>query len=254
MLMSVLAFRYVLFAVPNLVPIDIPPLTSWTNSLQMNFVAGLRPGVKVSCWETRVKDFKVYTKSRFLSPKKPNFPQTGEHPVVGVSWHEAKAFCQWLTERERRRGVIPKSAFYRLPRDQEWTSFLGLLKESEGLPRELDEKYDGLHVWGETWPPREGVGNFGPDLGVDSFSETAPVGSFAPTATGLYDIGGNVWEWCEDWYGENQIYRVLRGGSWRTETYRNHLATERHAHLPKAQVDCYGFRCVLEDLAITGEE
>ena len=239
---------------PELEPIEIPPLSSWTNSLEMEFVVGLKPGVKFACWETRVKDYEAFTKSRYLPLKKANFPQTGEHPVVEVSWYEAKEFCQWLTERERRRGVIPESAFYRLPSDQEWTSFIGFLRESEGLPRDLDEKLDGVYIWGEDWPPRYGVGNFGPDLEVDSFVETAPVGSFVPTPVGLYDVGGNVWEWCEDWYDENQVYRVLRGASWRTETYRNHLATERHAHFPRAQVDCYGFRCVLEDLAITDGE
>ncbi len=251
MLAGLLLLNRSLDALPHLDPIEIPPLTSWTNSLEMSFVVGLKAGVKFACWETRVKDYEAYTKSRFLPKKTAGFAQTGEHPVVGVSWQEAKEFCQWLTERERRRGVIPRSAFYRLPTDQEWTSFLGIIEEADGSPRELDEQHDGVHLWGGQWPPKKGVGNYGPDLGVDSFPETAPVGSFEPTPVGLYDVGGNVWEWCEDWYDENQVFRVLRGASWRTETYRNHLATERHAHLPDAQVDCYGFRCVLEDLALS---
>lgn len=227
---------------------EIPSLSSWTNSLKMEFVVGLLPGLKVCVWETRVKDFRQYTKSRYLLAKKAPFEQTDEHPVVAVSWEEAKAFCLWLTERERRRGVIPETASYRLPKDREWTLFMGRFREPEELPRVLDENANGGYVWGIEWPVPIGVGNFGPDGKVDSFSFTSPVGSFLANEVGLFDVAGNVWEWCEDWYDVNQIYRVLRGSSWRSETYRNNLATERHAHFPKAMVSCYGFRCVLVDL------
>ena len=225
----------------------IPALSSWTNSLKMEFVVGLAPGLKVCVWETRVRDFHEYTKSKYLPKKEAEFEQTDDHPVVAVSWLEAKAFCLWLTERERRRGVIPSSAAYRLPTDREWTWFMGRFSEPRALPRQLDEDANGGYVWGLEWPPPKNVGNFGADMEVDSFVFTSPVGSFSASPVGLFDVAGNVWEWCEDWYADNQIYRVLRGGSWRVETYRNNLATERHAHLPRAMVDCYGFRCVLVD-------
>jgi formylglycine-generating enzyme required for sulfatase activity len=226
----------------------IPTFSSWTNSLKMEFVVGLAPGLKVCVWETRVRDFREYTKSKYLPKKESEFEQTDDHPVVSVSWNEAKAFCLWLTERERRYGLIPSSASYRLPTDREWTWFMGRFTEPKALPRDLDENANGGYVWGLEWPPSKNVGNFGVDMDVDSFEFTSPVGSFAASPVGLFDVAGNAWEWCEDWYSNNQIYRVLRGGSWRGETYRNNLATERHAHLPRATVDCYGFRCVLVDL------
>ena len=235
----------------SLKPFEIPSLSSWTNSLGMVFVVGVKPGVKISCWETRVSDFKHFAKATYKTLKNPEFPQTEDHPMVAVSWHEAKAFCLWLTERERRWGHITSTSEYRLPTDREWTLFLGRFSEPEALPRALDENLDGAFLWGGEWPAPYGVGNLGPDMAVDTFEFTAPVGSFPANALGLYDVTGNVWEWCEDWYDDNKVYRVLRGGSWRVETFRNNLATERHAHLPKTTVSCYGFRCVLVDVAIT---
>jgi formylglycine-generating enzyme required for sulfatase activity len=235
-------------AEPDLQTFVIPTLSSWTNSLKMEFVVGLAPGLKVCVWETRVRDFREYTKSKYLPQKVAEFEQSDDHPVVAVSWKEAKAFCLWLTERERRFGLVSSSASYRLPTDREWTWFMGRFTEPKALPRDLDEDANGGYVWGLDWPPSKNVGNFGADMEVDSFEFTSPVGTFAASPVGLFDVAGNVWEWCEDWYSDNQIYRVLRGGSWRVETYRNNLATERHAHLLKAMVDCYGFRCVLVDL------
>ncbi len=231
----------------ELAPFHVPPLTSWTNSLGMPFVGGLKPGLKICRWETRVRDYKRFLHEHEKSLKTPSFQQTDNHPVVGISWVEAKAFCDWLTTLEKREGTIASTAFYRLPTDREWTLMLGRFVEEDALPRDLDENADGAFVWGLSWPAPQGSGNFGKDEGVDHFAFTAPVGSFPANELGLFDVAGNVWEWCEDWYDENQLYRVLRGCSWRTETFRNTLATERHAHLPQAQVDCYGFRCVLVD-------
>ncbi len=225
----------------------VASLSTWTNTLEMRFIEGILPGVKVSAWETRVQDFQAFVTASEGKFSPADFPQDGTHPVVGVSWQEAQAFCRWLTNAERASGKIASNAYYRLPTDREWSVLVGLAEEKTGTPRELDEDHEWGHLWGVVWPAPQGVGNFGPDMEVDDFLWTAPVGSFAPNSWGLYDLAGNVWEWCEDWYDHNQRYRVLRGGGWRVETYRNHLATDRHAHRPDARVDCYGFRCVLVD-------
>ena len=65
----------------------------------------------------------------------------------------------------------------------------------------------------------------------DGFVNTSPVGSFAANRFGLYDMGGNVWQWCEDWFDKDQKDRVLRGASWGNSTahfllssYRDHRA------------------------------
>ena len=81
----------------------------------------------------------------------------------------------------------------------------------------------------------------------DGFDRTAPVGSFAPTTSGLYDLGGNVVEWCSDrWDGKASTAKtVLRGGSWRDGQERFHLSSFRFGMPANQSDDRAGFRCVL---------
>lgn len=79
----------------------------------------------------------------------------------------------------------------------------------------------------------------------DGFATTAPVGSFPANPFGLYDLGGNVWEWCEDRYHPEMDFRVVRGGSWFNQEPRHLLSSARDHHLPGYRYDCYGFRVVL---------
>jgi len=153
----------------------------------------------------------------------PYFKQADDHPVVCVSWNDACAFGDWLNATDKGR---PAGAVYRLPTEAEW-------------------EY-ACRAWTTTWyqwgdDPDKGKGwcNAG-DLTAkktipnwtgfnwhDGFVYTAPVGSFKANAFGLYDMHGNVWEWCQDWYGQyvggdqtdptgpaSGVERVARGGSW----------------------------------------
>jgi serine/threonine protein kinase/formylglycine-generating enzyme required for sulfatase activity len=258
----------------------------WENSLGMRFVPV--PGTKVlfSVWDTRVRDFRAYAeatdyrqrdgillfkvvknKNGSFSPswqwdkdaswKEPGFSQSAEHPVVGVSWDDAKAYCTWLTNKERNEGRIGVDQEYRLPTDAEWTAAVG----------------DGKYPWGSEWPPPDGAGNFFDDSataklpgkgwhqvpGNDGYARTSPVGSFKANRFGLYDMGGNVWQWCEDWYwkqvnekvvslkddGGGRKYRVLRGGSWRDLAPERLRSSDRIDDSPGGPVDDSGFRCVL---------
>ena len=266
------------------------------NSLGMKLVPVPGTEVLFSVWNTRVKDFRAYAEAvgyrqhrgiwtwdgiewgldENASWERPGFAQTPYHPVVGVSWDEAKAFCEWLTRKERGEGKIGKDKEYRLPTDAEWSVAVG----------------SGKYPWGSEWPPPKrawisdpslpvlinatdamltaenvGPGNYDPSLGVDSYVNTSPCGNLTANRCGLYDMGGNVWQWCEDWYrasmnenevlekhellkvdGGGQKYRVVRGGSWADSAPEDLLSSSRYFGGPVGRSSRYGFRCVLGSL------
>ena len=131
------------------------------------------------------------------------------HPIVGVSWHDAVAFCEWLSEKTKKN--------YRLPSESEWEYAARGGKYSEDFP------YSGSHKVKEVaW------------YGLNSNGESKQVGLKHPNELGIYDMSGNVWEWCQDhWQGDlkqipqdgspwlnvekkasTEADRVVRGGSW----------------------------------------
>ena len=226
--------------------------TRWTNSLGMVLVKVPGTEALFSIWDTRVQDYQVYAESREGvgdSWKSPGFAQGPTHPVVNVSWQDAKAFCQWLTEQERADGILTASQSYRLPTDAEWSTAVGLENESGGTPSEKKMKIKDVYPWGTQWPPPSGAGNYDPSLGVDSFANTSPVGGFAANRHGLFDMGGNVWQWCEDWYNSEQKSRVLRGASWRINYPDFLLSSYRYYCTPDLRNRNVGFRCVLAVVA-----
>jgi formylglycine-generating enzyme required for sulfatase activity len=83
----------------------------------------------------------------------------------------------------------------------------------------------------------------------DAYVNTSPVGTYAPNRFGLYDIGGNVWQWCEDWFDESQKGRVLRGASWHENDRSDLLASSRLYFAPGYRYYVHGFRCVLAPVA-----
>ena len=189
------------------------------NSLGMRFVPVPGTNVLFSVWETRVKDYQAFCDATEKSWENPGFTQTGDHPAVNVSWDDAKAFCEWLSEKEGKK--------YRLPTDHEWSCAVGIgdRENADATPKSKDTIAD-VFPWGEQWPPPNDAGNyFGEECktatglaelkaaGFDPLSSlpviegfndgnvfTAAVGSFRPNGLGIYDLGGNVWEWCQDEY------------------------------------------------------
>ena len=239
------------------------------NSLGMKFVpvpiqGGSTDGQALlfSVWETRVQDYEVFVKQTKRKWPKPDFPQGPHHPAVMVSWEDATAFCDWLTQRERQEGTIGTDQVYRLPSDHEWSCAAGIAggENAADTPERKLAGVSKLYPWGRDWPPPNGSGNYngqetlrnpfdGTPMGGynDGFDRTAPVGSFAPTTSGLYDLGGNVVEWCSDrWDGKASTAKtVLRGGSWRDGQERFHLSSFRFGMPANQSDDRAGFRCVL---------
>jgi hypothetical protein len=198
---------------------DEAQANAFVNTLGMKFVPV--PGTRVwfSIWETRVKDYAAYAAANAeVDGEWKNFgygfKQEDTHPVAKVNWKDANAFCAWLTKKELAEGKIKAGQKYRLPTDAEWSVAVGLGEEMGNTPEEKSEGIKDVYPWGKEWPPPKGAGNYFRSLKVDKFDYTSPVGSFAVNKLGLHDMGGNVWEWCEDKYSPTSPLRVLRGASW----------------------------------------
>ena len=168
--------------------------------------------------------------------KNPGFPQGDAHPVVRVTWEDANGFCEWLTKKERAERRIGANQSYRLPKDAEWSAAVGLNEPGEGTPGRKDKKIKDVYPWGTDWPPPRGAGNYDSSLKVDDFEYTSPVGSFKANQYGLYDMGGNVWQWCEDKFNDENPWRVLRGGSWNANVPEHLLSSFRNFDSPDGQL------------------
>ena len=227
------------------------PPKAFTNTLGMKFVPVKGTEVSFCIWETRVKDYAAYAAANAgvdESWKKPfgdEFKQEDTHPVVRVNWDDANAFCEWLTKKEMAEGKIKAGQKYRLPTDAEWSVAVGLGKEKGNTPQEKNGGLRDVYPWGKEWPPPKGAGNYGGSLNVDNYEYTSAAGSFAANKLGLHDMGGNVWEWCEDKYSPTSANRVLRGASWLLSNPGVLLSSNRLNFTPVRRYDDVGFRCVL---------
>lgn len=172
----------------------------------------------------------------------------GNRPVINVKWYDAVEYCNWLSQQQ---GLTPVYTIngddvtpnwntngYRLPTEAEW----------EYAAREGGKKVrfgNGQNTLLRT------EANF-------NASQTVPVNSFKPNALGLYNMSGNVWEWCWDWF-DSEYYKVspavnpkgpasgparlLRGGSWHSSAVHCRVAFRNYG-TPTCRDTYYGFRVV----------
>jgi formylglycine-generating enzyme required for sulfatase activity len=255
----------------------------YVNGLGMRFVPMAGTRVLFSVWDTRVQDYQRFARETgrdwspeivesksgppflnwswihskqcinyhpliyklFSGNRTIHFKPGPTHPAVNVSWNEARAFCKWLTWKERKAGRIDGNQVYRLPTDEEWSLAAGLPAEAGSTPEEKDSKVEGVYPWGTKWPPAKGAGNYNSIANTDMYDYTSPVGSFPANQYGLCDMGGNVWQWCEDLYTPMDEPRVARGGSWQDYYPDVLLSSYRGRSDPGRSSSDFGFRCVL---------
>ena len=194
-------------------------------------------------------------------------PAFDEYPIVSISWEAARFFCKWRTKHlndyRARRGLVPMPGF-RLPNEAEW-------EYAARGGRKLAK-----YPWGSPYPTNKlgcFLANFKPGRGnyiSDGYSYTAPVGSFFANDFDLYDMSGNVSEWCEDAFSEiaqtlvwdiNPLYvdeneprKVVRGGSWKDISYFLQTGTRTMEDKDRARASI-GFRCAMTHLGrSSGEE
>jgi len=167
---------------------------------------------------------------------------TGEHPsavrgdqlpVEGVSWWDAVRFCNALSQRE---GFTPAYRLHSGGEDIEWD----LSADGYRLPTEAEWEYA---CRAGTTGPRYGPLDEIAWCRGNSQERTHEVGGRQPNAWGLYDMLGNVWDWCWDIYDAEVYgtYRVLRGGGWFDEHWSCRASVRRRSH-PTFRVDDVGFR------------
>lgn len=195
------------------------------------------------------RDSEKLERARRFSWARPGWKVTDEHPVVNVSYNDAKAFCAWLSKKEGRS--------YRLPTEAEWeyacrsgtpTRF-ACGDDPEGLAKVGNVTDASAHKQFPQWQTI---------AADDGHVFTAPVGRYRPNSWGLYDMHGNALEWCEDWFwftgsrptADPQgppfgLLRAQRGGSWADFPYQ--CASARRTGMPpEAYGISSGFRVVAD--------
>jgi formylglycine-generating enzyme required for sulfatase activity len=187
---------------------------------------------KGSCWSWA----DGWKEVKGISWRKLGFEQGDDHPVACVSWDDTQAYLKWLNTETGKA--------YRLPSEAEWEYAARGGKQ-------------GAYSWGNAIG--QGKANCDNSSCGDKFEYTAPVGSFAANGYGLNDMQGNVWEWCQDWYGSDYYAsspasnpqgagsganRVLRGGSWN-DVAQSVRSANRDYITPGDRYDDIGFRLVL---------
>ncbi|MEM8970388.1 MAG: formylglycine-generating enzyme family protein [Bacteroidota bacterium] len=164
------------------------------------------------------------------------FDDSPTHPVEYITWNQTQAFVARLNEQG--------TGTFRLPTEAEWEyACRAGTTTAYYWGDKMAENGSSEYAWANS----------------RSFAQTHPVGAKKPNPWGLYDMSGNVWEWCQDWYApyksEPQIdpkgpskgeTKVFRGGSW-FDFHEAHRSANRHKHAPDEPYAAIGFRLVWED-------
>jgi len=195
----------------------------------------------VSKYETTNAQFKRFRpehNSMFRETFTLNDP---DQPVVYVSWNDANDFCAWLNKNYS--GSIPRKHEFRLPTEKEWIACATCDTER-------------IYPWGNDWPPKFGnysdltartqLSNWSGIKGYDDgFAVSCPVAESGHNEWNIFGLGGNVWEWCSDWFDSSKKYKVRHGASWDFDDQKRLRVDYRGFDRPDARDDTVGFRVVV---------
>ena len=234
----------------------------FTNSLGMKFVSVPGTQVLMCIHETSQSDYAAFAKG--IPDSERHQHSKADKPQEAVTVNMANAFCTWLSKKEGRT--------YRLPTEQEWNFAAGTplseqpVKSIPSALKGVKPAFETQFPWGDQWPPPPGSGNYlditmavaingirGIEGYNDGYGNNAPVMSFKPNPLGIYDLGGNVCEWCvahED--GRPDSY-LLKGGSFVTEDRSEALSSFRGESGPTFRKEFTGFRCVINNVTSPGQ-
>ncbi len=240
----------------------------WVNGLGMRFRSLPGERVMLAERETSVAEFRAFvsglgagkgdvlqgfSEGRWQPIKgdwqEPGFESGEDFPVVGVSALEAEAYCAWLTERERRSGVIGNGQRYRLPLDLEWSAAAGIADHPMlgALVRPLQVRSGEDMKVASPWELEILVGLDREEDLIETLPVEAewirPRAGASPRGEGFYDLGGNAREWCSDTVDSQGLRMIVRGGG------REHRRSgiELRDVLPRmARRNDLGFRVALE--------
>ncbi len=178
-------------------PVTVAEYMHFVKDVKKHYPKWLEEGSEYHI-ETGTDDF--YKKMKNL--------QNPNAPIVGISWYDATAYCQWLSEKRKEN--------FRLPTEKEW-EYVARAGTTTKWSFGDDEKELGEYAW----------------YVENSDGTIHEVGQKKPNPWGLYDIHGNIWEWCEE--------KFLRGGSWYSYAYDTRSAF-RNGNFPVGRIKYGGFR------------
>jgi formylglycine-generating enzyme required for sulfatase activity len=183
-------------------------------------------------WLETGSKYHIKTGSNDLYKKLGEGLEAKKNPIVGISWEGAKAYAQWISAQTGET--------YRLPTEAEWEYAARGGNKSKGYKYAGTSSSLDAYAW----------------YSSNSKSKTQPVGQKSPNELGLYDMSGNVYEWCQDWHSEDYYKsspetnpqgpesgsdRVGRGGSWHDDAH-NTRVSNRYNNNPDYRYNNLGFR------------